>query len=95
MGLALFGGGDLTLLSGTQIGFADGLGRVLLASLYLSGCLASLGAVGLFLSTLTEQPIGAMIALVIFSTASFILDSIPQVVLDPSVPDHPQLARLR
>ena len=33
-------------------------------------CFASLGAVGLFVSTLTEQPIGAMIAVVIFSTAS-------------------------
>jgi ABC-2 type transport system permease protein len=79
LGLALFGGGDLTLLSGTQIGFAEGLLRVLLASLYLATCLASLGAVGLFLSTLTEQPIGAMISVVVFSTASFILDSIPQV----------------
>lgn len=79
MGLALFGGGSLTLLSGTQVGFADGLLRVLLASVYVASCLASLGAVGLFLSTLTEQPIGAMIAVLVFSTASFILDSIPQV----------------
>ncbi|MGI9156886.1 MAG: ABC transporter permease [Marmoricola sp.] len=79
VGLALFGGGDLTLLSGTVIGFWDGLFRVLLASIYLAVCMASLGAVGLFLSTLTEQPIGAMISVVVFSTASFILDSIPQV----------------
>jgi ABC-2 type transport system permease protein len=79
MGLALFGGGSLTLLSGTQVGFEDGLLRVLVASVYLALCLASLGAVGLFVSTLTEQPIGAMIAVLIFSTASFILDSIPQV----------------
>ena len=62
MGLALFGGGDMTLLSGVQIGFAEGALRVLLASLYVALCLASLGAVGLFVSTLTEQPIGAMIA---------------------------------
>ncbi len=79
MGLALFGGGDMTLLSGTQIGFGEGLVRVLAASLYLSICLASLGAVGLFISTLTEQPIGATIAVVIFSTASFIADTIPQI----------------
>jgi ABC-2 type transport system permease protein len=79
MGLALFGGGSMTLLSGTEIGFAEGLLRVLLASLYLAVCFASLGAVGLFISTLTEQPIGAMIAVLVFSTASFILDSIPQV----------------
>ncbi len=79
LGLALFGGGDLTLLSGSQISFGQGLLRVVLASLYLGVCMASLGAVGLFLSTLTEQPIGAMISVVVFSTASFILDSIPQV----------------
>jgi ABC-2 type transport system permease protein len=79
IGLALFGGGDVTTLSGTQISFAEGLVRVLLASVYLSCALASLGAVGLLISTLTEQPIAATIATVVFSTASFILDSIPQV----------------
>jgi ABC-2 type transport system permease protein len=79
MGLLLFGGGDLTLLSGTQIGFGAGLLRVLGAALYLACGLIALGAVGLFISTLTEQPIGAMLATLVFSTASFILDSIPQV----------------
>ncbi|WP_151084580.1 ABC transporter permease [Nocardioides cynanchi] len=79
MGLALFGGGSMTLLSGTQIGFGEGLLRVALAAAYLACGLAALGAVGLFVSTLTEQPIAATIATVIFSSASFILDSIPQV----------------
>ena len=79
MGLLLFGGGPMTLLSGTQVGFADGAARVALAAAYLACGLAALGAVGLFVSTLTEQPIAATIAMVIFSTASFILDSIPQV----------------
>jgi ABC-2 type transport system permease protein len=93
MGLALFGGGSMTLLSGTQIGFMEGLLRVLLASGYLALCFASLGAVGLFVSTLTEQPIGAMIAVVLFSTASFILDSIPQVGwLHPYLITHHWLA---
>jgi ABC-2 type transport system permease protein len=92
-GLLLFGGGDLTLLSGSQIGFVAGLGRVLLATAYLSLCLASLGAVGLFISTLTEQPIGAMIAVVIFSTASYILDTIPQISwLHPFLITHHWLA---
>ncbi len=93
MGLALFGGGSMTLLSGTQIGFGDGLLRVLAATLYLALCFASLGAVGLFISTLTEQPIGATIAIVIFSSASFILDSIPQVSwLHPYLITHHWLA---
>ena len=93
MGLLLFGGGDLTLLSGSQIGFGDGLVRVLGATAYLALCFASLGAVGLFVSSLTEQPIGATIAVVIFSTASFILDSIPQVSwLHPFLITHHWLA---
>ena len=93
LGLALFGGGSMTLLSGVQVGFGDGLLRVLLAACYLAACLASLGAVGLFVSTLTEQPIGATIAIVIFSTASFILDTIPQVGwLHPYLLTHNWLA---
>jgi ABC-2 type transport system permease protein len=79
IGLVLFGGGDLTTLSGTQVSFADGFVRVLAVSAYISLCLASLGAVGLFISTLTEQPIAATIATLFFSAASLILDAIPQV----------------
>jgi ABC-2 type transport system permease protein len=36
MGLALFGGGDLTLLSGTQTSMADSVWRLILSSLYLA-----------------------------------------------------------
>jgi ABC-2 type transport system permease protein len=79
MGLILFGGGPMTLLSGTQISFGAGLVRVLMAASYLACGLAALGAVGLFASTLTEQPIAAMIATIMFSSTSFVLDSIPQV----------------
>src|SRR3954452_15493710 len=79
MGLVLFGGGSITLLSGTQIGFGAGVLRVAMAATYLACGLAALGAVGLFVSTLTEQPIGAMVATVVLSTTSYILDSIPQV----------------
>ena len=78
-GLLLFGGGEMTLLSGTQIGMGQATLRVLMATLYLALCFASLGAIGLFISTLTEQPIGATIAVVIINVMSFILDSIPQL----------------
>lgn len=78
-GLALFGGGEMTLLSGTQIGMGQAVLRVLMATLYLALCFASLGAIGLFISTLTEQPIGATISVVILNVMSFILDSIPQL----------------
>jgi ABC-2 type transport system permease protein len=93
IGLALFGGGDVTTLSGIPIPFTDGLVRVALASVYLACVLASLGAVGLFISTLTEQPIAATIATVVFSTASLILDSIPQVAwLHPYLITHHWMA---
>ncbi len=89
MGLVLFGGGSMTLLSGTQISFAAGLLRVLLAASYLACGLAALGAVGLFASTLTEQPIAATIATIMFSSTSFVLDSIPQVAwLHPYLLTH-------
>ena len=78
-GLALFGGGDMTLLSGTQVGMGQAVVRVLMAAVYLGLCIASLGAIGLFISTLTEQPVGATIAVVIVNVLSFILDSIPQL----------------
>ncbi|NMM25076.1 MAG: ABC transporter permease [Phycicoccus sp.] len=78
-GLALFGGGEMTMLSGGQIGMGPAVLRVVMATVYLGLCFASLGAIGLFISTLTEQPIGATIAVVILNVMSFILDSIPQL----------------
>lgn len=79
MGLALFGGGDMTLLSGTQTSLADGVWRLMLSSLYLAAQFSALGAIGLFVSTLTEQPIGATIAIVLVDVLMFILDSIAQL----------------
>jgi ABC-2 type transport system permease protein len=78
-GLLLFGGGEVTLLSGTTVGMGEGLLRLLAICLYLTACLAALGAVGLFVSTLTEQPMGATIAIVMFTMTSWILGVIPQI----------------
>jgi ABC-2 type transport system permease protein len=79
IGLALFGGGDMTLLSGTQTSLADSVWRLALSSLYLAAQFSALGAIGLFVSTLTEQPIGATIAIVLVNVLMFILDSIAQL----------------
>jgi ABC-2 type transport system permease protein len=79
MGLALFGGGDMTLLSGTQTSLADSVWRLVLSSLYLAAQFSALGAIGVFISTLTEQPIGATIAIVLVNVMMFILDSIAQL----------------
>lgn len=79
MGLALFGGGDMTLLSGTQASMADGVWRLFLSSLYLAAQFSALGAIGLFISTLTEQPIGATIAVLLVNVLMFILGTISQL----------------
>jgi ABC-2 type transport system permease protein len=79
IGLILFGGGNVTLLSGAQTGFGGALLRLLGVCLYLGVCLSALGAVGLFLSTLTEQPMGATIALAMLTVASMVLGQIAQL----------------
>jgi ABC-2 type transport system permease protein len=79
VGIALFGTGRLTTLSGDQIPFGAAVWRLVLVMLYLSACLAALAAVGLFISTLTEQPIAGAIALMIFTIVSWIADSVSQL----------------
>jgi ABC-2 type transport system permease protein len=79
LGLALFGGGPVITLSGTQLPFWVGVGRLLLVCGYIAVCMAALGAIGLFVSTLTEQPIGATIAVAVLALASEIMDAIPQL----------------
>jgi ABC-2 type transport system permease protein len=78
-GLALFGGGDVILLSGTTTSLVDGIGRLALSVLYLSAGFAALGAIGMFVSTLTEQPIAAIVATIGIEVLMFILDQIPQL----------------
>jgi ABC-2 type transport system permease protein len=79
VGLILFGGGKVTLLSGAEIGIGGALLRLLGVCLYLGVCLSALGAVGLFLSTLTEQPMAATIALAMLTVASAVLAQIQQL----------------
>ncbi|SHN00994.1 ABC transporter permease [Cryptosporangium aurantiacum] len=79
IGVLLFGGGPAALLSGAQVGFGSGLARLALVCLYLTACLVALVAVGLFVSTLTEQPIGATIAVVATAVTCEVLDAVPQL----------------
>ena len=78
-GLALFGGGDVILLSGTTTSFIGGVGRLALSVLYLGAGFAALGAIGMLVTTLTEQPIAAIVATIGVDVLMFILDSIPQI----------------
>jgi ABC-2 type transport system permease protein len=92
-GLLLFGGGDVLLLSGTEVSFGAGLLRLLGVCAYMAVGLSALGAIGLFVSTLTEQPIGATIATMILTVVSFILDTIPRLDwLHPYLPTHNWMA---
>jgi ABC-2 type transport system permease protein len=79
MGLALFGGGDMTTLSGTSVSFGSSVLRLILISGYLAVGFSALGALGLFISTLTEQPIGATIAVLVINVLMFICNSITQL----------------
>jgi ABC-2 type transport system permease protein len=89
IGLALFGGGSAVSLSGTSIPFGETLLRILGVCVYIAIGLAALSAIGIFVSSLTEQPIGATVAIVILVVFSFILDSIPQVAwLHPYLLTH-------
>jgi ABC-2 type transport system permease protein len=78
-GIVLFPGGDVVLLSGTTVSFGEALFRATLFTLYIAAMLAAVGAIGLFFSTLTEVPMGAMAATATLTVITQILDSIPQV----------------
>jgi ABC-2 type transport system permease protein len=89
LGLVLFGGGPVVTLSGSTLPFWTGVGRLVLICLYLTACLTGFGAIGLFVSTLTEQPIGATIAVMLLAFASQIMDAIPQLaVIQRYLPTH-------
>jgi ABC-2 type transport system permease protein len=89
LGLALFGAGPVVTLSGTTLPFWTGVVRLGLVVLYIAACLTALGAIGLFVSTLTEQPIGATIAILVLALASEIMDAIPQLsVIHEYLPTH-------
>ena len=79
MGLALFSAGPMTTLSGTSVSFGSSVLRLVLTCGYLAAGFSALGALGLFISTLTEQPIGATIAVVLINVMMFICDSITQL----------------
>ncbi|MEO6881652.1 MAG: ABC transporter permease [Mycobacteriaceae bacterium] len=78
-GAALFGLGDVTLLSGDTVSLADGILRGLGVAVYVSLSLTGLVVLGLFLSTLTEVPVAAMAATIVAAVTSQVLDSLPQL----------------
>ena len=79
IGALLFPVGPVTLLSGDTIGVAEAVGRLLLIAAYLAVSLLGLSAVGLFVSSLTDVPVGAMAATVVLAVVSQVADALPQL----------------
>jgi ABC-2 type transport system permease protein len=88
-GAALFPIGPVTLLSGDTIGIGEAFLRVLLLAGYAAVSLLGLCAIGLFISTLTSLPVGAMAATVVIAGVSQVLDQLPQFdAIHPYLPTH-------
>jgi ABC-2 type transport system permease protein len=88
-GAVLFPVGPVTLLSGTSIPLAAGLLRLVFVAAYLAGAMASLGAIGLAISTFTEHPVGAIAAILVIAVASQVMDTVSQLdAIHPYLPTH-------
>src|SRR5438270_5875459 len=79
IGWLLFPVGPVTLLSGAQVPVAEGLLRLLPSGLYVAVAMIGMTAIGLFVSTVTDVPVGAMAATVVIAVASEVLDQLPQI----------------
>lgn len=81
IGALLFPVGPVTLLSGDVIGLGESLGRMALVALYATISMMGMLALGLFISTLTTIPVGAMTGVLVASGVSQILDNLPQLAV--------------
>ncbi|WP_370419813.1 ABC transporter permease [Streptomyces sp. QH1-20] len=79
VGMLLFPVGDVTLISGTQISFGEGLLRAVAIAGVVAASLVGVAAVGLFVSTLTNSGIAAMATTVGLLITAQILDQFPQL----------------
>ena len=79
VGWALFPIGPVTLLSGTTVSVGDGLLRFLAIAAYVTVSLLGMSAIGLFFSTLTTVPVGAMAATAILAVVAQIMGALPQL----------------
>lgn len=78
VGALLFPVGEVTTISGTRIGFGEGLLRAGLIAVVVAASLTGFAALGLFVSTLTDSGIAAMAATVGVLISVQILDTMPQ-----------------
>ena len=78
-GAILFPVGPVTTLSGTTLSLTAGTVRIFVAAAVVGGSLLGLAAIGLFISTLTDAPVGAMASTAGIAVLSGVLDAIPQL----------------
>ena len=81
IGVILFPVGPVTLLSGDVVSIPAALLRIFLVAVYVTISLLGLSTIGLFISTLTVIPVGAMAATVVVSTVTQILGALPQIAV--------------
>jgi ABC-2 type transport system permease protein len=77
-GVILFPVGKVVTLSGTTISLAEGMVRTFAAAAVVAASLLGLASIGLFVSTLTDAPVGAMAATAGLAVLSAVLDNVPQ-----------------
>jgi ABC-2 type transport system permease protein len=78
-GAILFPVGPVTTLSGTTLTLTAGTLRIFVAAAVVGASLLGLACIGLFISTLTDAPVGAMAATAGIAVLSGVLDAIPQL----------------
>lgn len=79
VGAVLFPLGSVTLLSGNEVPASTALLRAIAVGGYAALSLFGLAAVGLFISTLTDVPIGAMAATIVVAVVVQVLGALPQL----------------
>jgi ABC-2 type transport system permease protein len=88
-GAILFPIGPVATLSGTTLSLSAGTLRIFGAALVVGGSLLGLAAIGVFISTLTDAPVGAMAATAGIAVLSGVLDAVPQLhVIHPWLLTH-------
>jgi ABC-2 type transport system permease protein len=89
LGSVLFGVGDAASLSGERLDTSDLVARIGLLTLFVGIAMMGLACIGVFVSTLTDVPVGAMAATIIVAIASQILGGLSQLDwLHPWLPTY-------
>ena len=77
-GVIFFPVGRVTTLSGDTLPLAQGMLRISLAAVLIGASLLGLAAIGLFVSTITDVPVGAMAGTLAVFILVGVLDALPQ-----------------